>query len=258
MLNPTPVPHEGRDANGLLSITNRVAQFAVKCLFNSLGAMPLQYFTFSERDFHAELYHQCRERFSPRTIKRQFPYERAVQDTITLTSESGKTTGAARDNYHVDMGWMVPDLLFHNPIGLDSQWCAVELKRKNPSTNEDSIRKDLRNLVFYVSSELHFFYSVFILNNLSRHPLTVRQNFAPGRDFTTENLLNFLNEETRNIEPAHLEYLELWVINPADDAQNDQDPRFVLERTFYDSTNPERSWQTQNYVRRGNRLSLNR
>lgn len=256
MLNPAPVPHNQRDANGLLSIGNRVAQFAVNCLFTSLGSMPLDYFTFSERDFHAELYHQCRKRFSPRAINRQFPNELAVQHPITLTSESGKTTGAARDNYNIAMDWKIPDLLFHNPVGLESQWCAVELKRRNISTNEDSIRKDIKNLLFYVSGRLNFYHAVFILNNMPRNPLIMAHNFAPGNIFTTGDLLTLLDEEIQNVEDARPEYLELWVINPPAAAQNDQDPLFFLERSICNSNRPGDLWQRLRYVRRGNRLGL--
>lgn len=80
-------------------------------------------------------------------------------------------------------------------------------------------------------------------------------NFPPGDFYTTDRIRGLLNNAIAAVEDPHPEYLEIWVINPQPAAQNDQDPLFVLERTFHSGI-PDRPWLTQTYNRRGNRLSL--
>ena len=255
MLNPTPFPREGREPNVALHIDSRIAQFAVDCLFKAIGSMPLDYFKFSERDFQAEIYHQCRNRFSPLKINRQFPNEVAVDHPITVTSESGKSTATALAQHGINIDYVIPDLLFHNPVNMASQWCVAELKRRNALTNAEAISNDLRKLISYVSGPLAFRHSVFILNNFSRDALAGGHGLNPGAIFQTIDIRGLLGAVLDAADHPQPEYLEIWVINPQPAAQNNQDPLFILERTFYDH-NAVGMWRTQSYARRGNRLSF--
>lgn len=257
MLRPTPYVNENEDIQpGVM-----ISRLAVLNLFKAIGSAPLSYFRLGERDMQAEIYHRCRNTFTHQNIFREVGGNPIDQNQILITIESSKAAGPAGRNFGVHLeGTIHPDLMFHDPLSMNDQWCAVEFKRMSNNTDENAIKADLAAVNDYVAGPLRFLRSIFILNNVPIHPSL---QAGVGRTYQANTIRDWFCEEARNEGPnGRSRYVELWVIEEGRQFEvngiiNDLDS-LIIRRIFFQGQNNggRNSFEIQTYSRSRSRLRL--
>ncbi|MFT8478449.1 MAG: hypothetical protein ABF917_06415 [Gluconobacter oxydans] len=259
MLRPTPYLNEQENEHHQTGAM--IARMAVSTLFNAIGSAPMSYFRLGERDMQAEIYHQCRTKFTYQKIIREIEVNAVDRNQILITAESSKAASIARQHFGLNRpGPIYPDLMFHDPFSLNGQWCAVEFKRMSQNTTENKIKADLRAVNEYVSGNLGFWSSVFVLNNIPIHPILQIGN---GDRHTVNTIADWFRAEIGNPRPdGRSRYVELWIIEEGRPLEININPNeediLILHRVFCEEldNNNREVWRMQTYSRSRSRFRL--